>query len=213
MPLLRGTSPRSEHEFLFHYCNFYLSAVRWAPRNSEYAGRPRARARVCRAAATLCREPFLPSSRPPVLPCSRAPVLPCSRVRGGPGGTSAGLAFVQGDAGDGSAPGQGRLRALRGAPRPFLPVPLAAGPAPPCWLRARRPAESPLQLLPPVLSWTTLACPAGALGRGAARRLHADRGALRSLRGGGPRLVGPSVVMNRAGSPSLGSVERSQMCG
>lgn len=203
MPLLRGTSPRSEHEFLFHYCNFYLSAVRWAPRNSEYAGRPRARARVCRAAATLCREPFLPSSHAPVLPCSCPPVLPCPWAAGRDVGVAS----------DGSAPGQGRLRALRGAPRPFLPVPLAAGLAPPCWLHARRPAESPLQLLPPVLSWTTLACPAGALGRGAARRLHADRGALRSLRGGGPRLVGPSVVMNRAGSPSLGSVERSQMRG
>lgn len=205
MPLLRGTSPRSEHEFLFHYCNFYLSAVRWAPRNSEYAGRPRAR-------ALRCGHQGLPRGRHAV-PGALPPVLPCSRVRGGPSGTSAGLAFVQGDASDGSAPGQGRLQALRGALRPFLPVPLAAGPAPPCWLRARRPAESPLQLLPPVLSWTTLACPAGALGRGAARRLHADRGALRSLRGGGPRLVGPSVVMNRAGSPSLGSVEHSQMRG
>ncbi|XP_066106281.1 steryl-sulfatase isoform X1 [Saccopteryx bilineata] len=34
MPLLRGTTQRSEHEFLFHYCNFYLNAVRWRPRNS-----------------------------------------------------------------------------------------------------------------------------------------------------------------------------------
>ncbi|XP_075395877.1 steryl-sulfatase-like [Tenrec ecaudatus] len=34
MPLLQGRSPRSEHEFLFHYCNFYLNAVRWHPRGS-----------------------------------------------------------------------------------------------------------------------------------------------------------------------------------
>ncbi|XP_058147218.1 steryl-sulfatase isoform X4 [Dasypus novemcinctus] len=34
MPLLRGSSRRSGHEFLFHYCNAYLNAVRWHPRNS-----------------------------------------------------------------------------------------------------------------------------------------------------------------------------------
>uniref|UniRef100_A0A8C3W166 Steroid sulfatase n=1 Tax=Catagonus wagneri TaxID=51154 RepID=A0A8C3W166_9CETA len=33
MPLLLGQSQRSDHEFLFHYCNFYLNAVRWHPRN------------------------------------------------------------------------------------------------------------------------------------------------------------------------------------
>uniref|UniRef100_A0A8C9QCG4 Sulfatase N-terminal domain-containing protein n=1 Tax=Spermophilus dauricus TaxID=99837 RepID=A0A8C9QCG4_SPEDA len=36
MPLLQGKSQRSEHEFLFHYCNAYLNAVRWHPPNSEY---------------------------------------------------------------------------------------------------------------------------------------------------------------------------------
>ncbi|XP_055965483.1 steryl-sulfatase [Sorex fumeus] len=35
MPLLQGTRESSEHEFLFHYCNFYLNAVRWRPRNSS----------------------------------------------------------------------------------------------------------------------------------------------------------------------------------
>lgn len=35
MPLLEGKHLRSEHEFLFHYCNAYLNAVRWRPRNSE----------------------------------------------------------------------------------------------------------------------------------------------------------------------------------
>lgn len=35
MPLLRGETQRSEHEFLFHYCNFYLNAVRWHPPNSS----------------------------------------------------------------------------------------------------------------------------------------------------------------------------------
>uniref|UniRef100_A0A8C0DJY3 Steroid sulfatase n=1 Tax=Balaenoptera musculus TaxID=9771 RepID=A0A8C0DJY3_BALMU len=33
MPLLQGRSHRSDHEFLFHYCNFYLNAVRWHPQN------------------------------------------------------------------------------------------------------------------------------------------------------------------------------------
>ncbi|XP_063068164.1 steryl-sulfatase [Engraulis encrasicolus] len=35
MPLLRGESEHSEHEFLFHYCNAYLNAVRWTPRNGS----------------------------------------------------------------------------------------------------------------------------------------------------------------------------------
>lgn len=35
MPLLRGTRVRSEHEFLFHYCNAYLNAVRWWPRDGS----------------------------------------------------------------------------------------------------------------------------------------------------------------------------------
>eukprot|EP00076_Gallus_gallus_P008874 XP_004938485.1 steryl-sulfatase isoform X4 [Gallus gallus] len=35
MPLLQGKVIRSKHEFLFHYCNAYLNAVRWHPRNSE----------------------------------------------------------------------------------------------------------------------------------------------------------------------------------
>uniref|UniRef100_A0A673W096 Steroid sulfatase n=1 Tax=Salmo trutta TaxID=8032 RepID=A0A673W096_SALTR len=34
MPLLQGKVERSKHEFLFHYCNAYLNAVRWQPPNS-----------------------------------------------------------------------------------------------------------------------------------------------------------------------------------
>ncbi|XP_065771864.1 steryl-sulfatase [Muntiacus reevesi] len=34
MPLLQGQTQRSGHEFLFHYCNSYLNAVRWNPPNS-----------------------------------------------------------------------------------------------------------------------------------------------------------------------------------
>ncbi|KAF0884522.1 STS sulfatase, partial [Crocuta crocuta] len=34
MPLVQGRTEHSDHEFLFHYCNFYLNAVRWHPRNS-----------------------------------------------------------------------------------------------------------------------------------------------------------------------------------
>ncbi|NWU37195.1 STS sulfatase, partial [Hylia prasina] len=35
LPLLQGKVTRSKHEFLFHYCNAYLNAVRWQPGNSE----------------------------------------------------------------------------------------------------------------------------------------------------------------------------------
>ncbi|XP_031707930.1 steryl-sulfatase isoform X1 [Anarrhichthys ocellatus] len=35
MDLLWGRVERSTHEFLFHYCNVYLNAVRWHPRNSS----------------------------------------------------------------------------------------------------------------------------------------------------------------------------------
>ncbi|XP_028835840.1 steryl-sulfatase [Denticeps clupeoides] len=35
MPLLRGEVERSQHEFLFHYCNGYLNAVRWHPDNGS----------------------------------------------------------------------------------------------------------------------------------------------------------------------------------
>uniref|UniRef100_UPI003AAEE0B9 steryl-sulfatase n=1 Tax=Centroberyx gerrardi TaxID=166262 RepID=UPI003AAEE0B9 len=33
--LLQGRVKRSNHEFLFHYCNAYLNAVRWHPQNSS----------------------------------------------------------------------------------------------------------------------------------------------------------------------------------
>lgn len=35
MDLLQGRVERSNHEFLFHYCNTYLNAVRWHPQNSK----------------------------------------------------------------------------------------------------------------------------------------------------------------------------------
>ncbi|XP_027754356.1 steryl-sulfatase isoform X1 [Empidonax traillii] len=35
LPLLQGKVTRSKHEFLFHYCNAYLNAVRWHPGNSK----------------------------------------------------------------------------------------------------------------------------------------------------------------------------------
>ncbi|KAM8976314.1 steryl-sulfatase [Pelodytes ibericus] len=35
MPLMQGKTDMSEHEFIFHYCNAYLNAVRWNPRNSK----------------------------------------------------------------------------------------------------------------------------------------------------------------------------------
>uniref|UniRef100_H2PUV2 Steroid sulfatase n=1 Tax=Pongo abelii TaxID=9601 RepID=H2PUV2_PONAB len=39
MPLLEGKSQRSDHEFLFHYCNAYLNAVRWHPQNNSGSSR------------------------------------------------------------------------------------------------------------------------------------------------------------------------------
>ncbi|XP_063004003.1 steryl-sulfatase isoform X1 [Melospiza melodia melodia] len=35
LPLVQGEVTQSKHEFLFHYCNAYLNAVRWHPGNSE----------------------------------------------------------------------------------------------------------------------------------------------------------------------------------
>ncbi|XP_053791477.1 steryl-sulfatase [Vidua chalybeata] len=35
LPLLQGKVTQSKHEFLFHYCNAYLNAVRWHPGSSE----------------------------------------------------------------------------------------------------------------------------------------------------------------------------------
>ncbi|XP_006877301.1 PREDICTED: arylsulfatase F [Chrysochloris asiatica] len=35
MPLLKGETQHSEHEFLFHYCGTYLHAVRWKPKDSD----------------------------------------------------------------------------------------------------------------------------------------------------------------------------------
>lgn len=35
MDLLQGRAERSKHEFLFHYCNSYMNAVRWHPHNSK----------------------------------------------------------------------------------------------------------------------------------------------------------------------------------
>uniref|UniRef100_A0A673GXH3 Steryl-sulfatase-like n=1 Tax=Sinocyclocheilus rhinocerous TaxID=307959 RepID=A0A673GXH3_9TELE len=35
LPLLQGQVERSEHEFMFHYCNAQLNAVRWHPPNSN----------------------------------------------------------------------------------------------------------------------------------------------------------------------------------
>lgn len=35
LPLLRGETPHSAHDFLFHYCGDTLHAARWAQRESE----------------------------------------------------------------------------------------------------------------------------------------------------------------------------------
>ncbi|XP_064263828.1 steryl-sulfatase isoform X2 [Passer domesticus] len=36
LPLLQGKVTQSKHEFLFHYCNAYLNAVRWRPGNIKF---------------------------------------------------------------------------------------------------------------------------------------------------------------------------------
>ncbi|CAI9532553.1 unnamed protein product [Staurois parvus] len=35
MPLMQGTAPNSEHEFMFHYCDDYLHSVRWQDTSSN----------------------------------------------------------------------------------------------------------------------------------------------------------------------------------
>ncbi|MEJ1288901.1 hypothetical protein NN561_019937 [Cricetulus griseus] len=80
MPLLQRQTPRSAHEFLFHYCNAYLNAVRWSPRNGVDAGR----ALMChpQAVAASCdfaRVPFAPC--PTGLTCAS-----CAAARHEPAG-------------------------------------------------------------------------------------------------------------------------------
>ncbi|XP_062457383.1 steryl-sulfatase isoform X4 [Rhea pennata] len=46
MPLLQGTIIRSKHEFLFHYCNAHLNAVRWHPGNKKFPGNLTVKSRI-----------------------------------------------------------------------------------------------------------------------------------------------------------------------
>ncbi|XP_024899954.1 steryl-sulfatase [Pteropus alecto] len=96
MPLLRGTSQRSDHEFLFHYCNFYLNAVRWAPRNSTSVWKaffftpkfsPEGANGCFPTQVCLCYGHFVTRHHPPLLfdlskdPRERNPVTPTSEPR------------------------------------------------------------------------------------------------------------------------------------
>ena len=40
LPLLLGTARHLGHEFLLHYCEHFLHAVRWHQRDGEYSGWP-----------------------------------------------------------------------------------------------------------------------------------------------------------------------------
>ncbi|XP_054979590.1 steryl-sulfatase [Sorex araneus] len=93
MPLLQGTRAVSEHEFLFHYCNFYLNAVRWRPRNSSSVWKalfftpkfsPEGANGCFPSHVCFCHGPFVTQHHPPLLfdlsrdPRERTPLTPAT---------------------------------------------------------------------------------------------------------------------------------------
>lgn len=96
MPLLQGRSQRSDHEFLFHYCNFYLNAVRWHPRNSTSVWKaflftpnftPEGANGCFPTHVCFCHGHFVTRHHPPLLfdlskdPRERSPVTPNTEPR------------------------------------------------------------------------------------------------------------------------------------
>ncbi|XP_012863991.1 steryl-sulfatase [Echinops telfairi] len=96
MPLLQGQSPRSEHEFLFHYCNSYLNAVRWHPRDSTSIWKafyftpkftPQGSNGCFSTHVCFCHGHFVTRHRPPLLfdlsrdPRERTPLTPETEPR------------------------------------------------------------------------------------------------------------------------------------
>ncbi|XP_036127084.1 steryl-sulfatase [Molossus molossus] len=96
MPLLQGQSQRSDHEFLFHYCNFYLNAVRWHPRNSTSIWKaffftpnfsPEGANGCFPTHVCFCHGNFVTRHHPPLLfdlsrdPRERSPVTPSTEPR------------------------------------------------------------------------------------------------------------------------------------
>ncbi|XP_072118724.1 steryl-sulfatase-like isoform X3 [Mobula birostris] len=95
MPLLRGEVQQSEHEFLFHYCNSDLSAVRWHPRNGTAVWKAHfftpnfnPELKGCfDIHACMCHGQFITHHDPPLLydllkdPSETSPVTPTSEPR------------------------------------------------------------------------------------------------------------------------------------
>ncbi|XP_038133996.1 steryl-sulfatase-like isoform X2 [Cyprinodon tularosa] len=76
MDLLQGKAERSNHEFLFHYCNSYLNAVRWHPNNSSSVWKafyftpdfyPKDRTTCQHTQVCLCSPDYVTSHNPPLL--------------------------------------------------------------------------------------------------------------------------------------------------
>uniref|UniRef100_A0A384CCH1 Steroid sulfatase n=1 Tax=Ursus maritimus TaxID=29073 RepID=A0A384CCH1_URSMA len=96
MPLLQGKTQLSDHEFLFHYCNFYLNAVRWRPRNSTSVWKaffftpkfsPEGANGCFSTHVCFCHGQFVNQHRPPLLfdisrdPRERNPLSPTTEPR------------------------------------------------------------------------------------------------------------------------------------
>uniref|UniRef100_W5LHU7 Steroid sulfatase n=1 Tax=Astyanax mexicanus TaxID=7994 RepID=W5LHU7_ASTMX len=93
MPLLQGRVERSEHEFLFHYCNAHLNAVRWHPKNSTSVWKaffftpnfyPKNGTACFHTHACFCTEAYVTRHDPPLLydlsrdPSENSPLTPAT---------------------------------------------------------------------------------------------------------------------------------------
>ncbi|XP_057188746.1 steryl-sulfatase [Triplophysa rosa] len=76
LPLLQGKVKRSEHEFMFHYCNANLNAVRWHPADSTAVWKalfftpnfyPENSSACFHTHICFCVEPFITHHDPPLL--------------------------------------------------------------------------------------------------------------------------------------------------
>lgn len=76
LPLLEGKVKRSEHEFMFHYCNANLNAVRWHPPDSTAVWKalyftpnfyPENSSACFHTHICFCVEPFITHHNPPLL--------------------------------------------------------------------------------------------------------------------------------------------------
>ncbi|XP_068036210.1 steryl-sulfatase [Anomalospiza imberbis] len=96
LPLLQGKVTQSKHEFLFHYCNAYLNAVRWHPGSSESVWKvffftpnfsPEDSNGCYDSHVCFCHEGFITRHDPPLLfdlsrdPEEKAPLTPETESR------------------------------------------------------------------------------------------------------------------------------------